>query len=157
MAVRYRVRTPMVVAEVFADEVIAVNFDDGTYYSLGETGRDVWLGIQDQATVEEIVTRLGAHYVIDDPAAVLHAVQTFVDSLMAEGLIVRARDTAPATTTAREGRGERRRAVAASWSGGGRSPFRPPTLERHTDMQQLLLLDPIHEVDDGGWPLPRTP
>ena len=156
MAIRYRIRAPMVVAEVFADEVIAVNFDDGTYYSLGETGRDVWLGIQDQASLEEIVAHLDAHYVIDDRGEVIRTVQTFLDALVAEGLIVSAGDTAPATT-AQGSRGERRRAVAASWRGGGRSPFRPPTLERHTDMKQLLLLDPIHEVDDGGWPQPGTP
>ena len=29
-------------------------------------------------------------------------------------------------------------------------------LEKYTDMQDLLLLDPIHEVDDGsGWPTPK--
>jgi hypothetical protein len=25
-------------------------------------------------------------------------------------------------------------------------------LERYTDMQELLLLDPIHDVDQTGWP-----
>lgn len=30
--------------------------------------------------------------------------------------------------------------------------FQPPALESYTDMQDLLLLDPIHEVDEMGWP-----
>jgi hypothetical protein len=30
--------------------------------------------------------------------------------------------------------------------------FQPPTLESYNDMQDLLLLDPIHDVDDMGWP-----
>ena len=30
--------------------------------------------------------------------------------------------------------------------------FQKPTFEKYTDMQQLLLLDPIHDVDDTGWP-----
>jgi hypothetical protein len=30
--------------------------------------------------------------------------------------------------------------------------FQPPTLRKYTDMQDLLLIDPIHEVDDLGWP-----
>jgi hypothetical protein len=25
-------------------------------------------------------------------------------------------------------------------------------LQKFTDMQELLLLDPIHEVDERGWP-----
>lgn len=28
---------------------------------------------------------------------------------------------------------------------------------RYTDMSDLLLLDPIHEVDDQGWPVFRQP
>jgi hypothetical protein len=30
-------------------------------------------------------------------------------------------------------------------------------LQKFTDMQDLLLLDPIHEVDESGWPrVPQT-
>ena len=29
---------------------------------------------------------------------------------------------------------------------------REPRLDKYTDMQELLLLDPIHEVDERGWP-----
>ncbi len=31
--------------------------------------------------------------------------------------------------------------------------FAPPRLQRYTDMQDLLLLDPIHDVDEVGWPV----
>ena len=34
----------------------------------------------------------------------------------------------------------------------GSIPFDAPILKRYTDQQELLLLDPIHEVDDIGWP-----
>jgi len=30
--------------------------------------------------------------------------------------------------------------------------FNVPVLNKYTDMQDLLLLDPIHEVDATGWP-----
>ena len=30
--------------------------------------------------------------------------------------------------------------------------FEKPVLQKHTDMQELLLLDPIHEIDEKGWP-----
>ncbi|HEY9704008.1 MAG TPA: PqqD family protein, partial [Allocoleopsis sp.] len=35
-------------------------------------------------------------------------------------------------------------------------PFAQPLLEKYTDMQDLLLLDPIHEVDEIGWPNPKV-
>ena len=31
--------------------------------------------------------------------------------------------------------------------------FVPPSLEKHSDIQDLLLLDPIHEVAQSGWPM----
>lgn len=30
--------------------------------------------------------------------------------------------------------------------------YAAPTIENYTDMQDLLMLDPIHEVDVAGWP-----
>ena len=34
------------------------------------------------------------------------------------------------------------------------SAFETPVLEKYTDMAELLLLDPIHDVDATGWPHP---
>jgi hypothetical protein len=33
--------------------------------------------------------------------------------------------------------------------------FMPPELFKYTDMQDVLLLDPIHDVDVKGWPEPK--
>ena len=33
--------------------------------------------------------------------------------------------------------------------------FEAPRLEKYTDMQDLVLLDPVHEVDEQGWPQQR--
>jgi hypothetical protein len=32
------------------------------------------------------------------------------------------------------------------------APFQPPLFEKFTDMEAMLLLDPVHDVDDEGWP-----
>jgi hypothetical protein len=29
-------------------------------------------------------------------------------------------------------------------------------MEKYEDMRDLLVLDPIHEVDEGGWPTRRA-
>jgi hypothetical protein len=34
----------------------------------------------------------------------------------------------------------------------GKLNFEPPILEKYTDMEELIALDPIHEVDEMGWP-----
>ena len=33
--------------------------------------------------------------------------------------------------------------------------FSLPLLQKYTDMEEMLLLDPIHEVDEHGWPSAR--
>jgi hypothetical protein len=32
------------------------------------------------------------------------------------------------------------------------SPYAAPVLEKFTDMEAMLLLDPVHDVDEKGWP-----
>jgi hypothetical protein len=39
-------------------------------------------------------------------------------------------------------------------STGQSRQFVPPVLERYDDMEDLLLLDPVHDVDAQGWPQP---
>jgi hypothetical protein len=35
---------------------------------------------------------------------------------------------------------------------GDKPPFQSPVLHKYTDMAGLLLLDPIHDVLETGWP-----
>ena len=44
---------------------------------------------------------------------------------------------------------------AASDENKVKSAWQAPLLQKFTDMQALLLLDPIHEVDSAGWPQPK--
>jgi hypothetical protein len=49
--------------------------------------------------------------------------------------------------TAAPGGGEARRLPP------GRVPFTPPVLGVYTDMQEFMLVDPVHQVDEAaGWP-----
>ena len=69
----------------------------------------------------------------------------YLKILREEELIEEATHEAPASTVC----------AAPVSSGGPRQPFRPPVLERHSDMQDLLVLDPIHDVGEMGWPNPK--
>ncbi len=57
-----------------------------------------------------------------------------------------------------EGAGESVAPDPAAARGNGHQDslaFEAPKLEKFTDMQDLVLLDPVHEVDDVGWPAAR--
>jgi hypothetical protein len=140
---RFRINAPRVIHEPFEHEIILVNLDTGRYYCLQKTGVDLWNGLMDGASVEELIDGFTAAYDAAPEmvtAAIVNAVETFAR----EDLVVQ-------TLSADR--------VTGQWrvrdSGG--HPFEPPVLETYTDMQDLLLLDPIHEVDEAGWPVPAYP
>ena len=135
----YRVNRPLVISEVFEDEVVIVNFDDGTYYSLGGSGVAVWEAIEAGYDADGIVRYVADRYAAsgDDVGA---SVRELLSRLEAERLIETSVNGAPSPAEANVDT-----PVQAA-------PFSAPVLEVYTDMQELLLLDPIHEVDDGGWP-----
>jgi hypothetical protein len=136
---RYRPSAPKVIFEAFEDETIAIHFDSGRYYSMGGTAHDIWSMLVTGHDSEAVRDRLSSHYGVssDDVQA---ALTDFMNQLVAADLI----------TAASEAVSEAALDVPAYTPKAG--IFGKPTLEQHDDMQELLLLDPIHEVDEAGWP-----
>ena len=129
---RFEVNKPDVVDESVDGEVLIVHLGTGAYYSARGTGDLVWQMVANGATCEAAASALGNGAAVE---LALPAVERFVGQLVAEGLI------RPRTSPPRE-------APVLSPP----VTFAEPLLEKFTDMQDLLLLDPIHDVEDEGWP-----
>ena len=139
---RFRINAPHVVHEIFEDrEAAIINLKSGNYYSLDPVGAFVWAHVDAGASTGEITDQVLINY-DGNSADVDREIDRFLEALQAEDLIV----TADANA---HPQGPRVKAAAPN---GGKSAFTPPVLERYNDMQELLLLDPIHEVDETGWP-----
>jgi hypothetical protein len=136
---RYLVNSGPVISEVIDGEAVIINLTTGNYYSLNESGAVVWSSIESSATVGEIVARLSSAFEAS-PAEAESAVHELLADLQQEDLIV----TGDGNTGSVSVLEERPRSQ--------RAPFQPPRLEKHTDMQDLILLDPVHEVGEQGWP-----
>jgi Coenzyme PQQ synthesis protein D (PqqD) len=136
---RYRVNSPQVINETIDGEAIMINLATGSYYSLDRVGGDVWTLLEASLTVDDIVAQLGQRYdaAEDD---IRRGVSDLVQRLSDEELVVPCDEADPVGAASLE-------PVPAS-----RPPFRTPSLEKFTDMQDLILLDPVHEVDSRGWP-----
>ena len=131
-----RVASANVHSKVFDDEVVVLEMTTGTYFSLRGSGVDVWQLIEANASAARIADTLESRY--DAPGSeIATAVDALVDELSEAGLIVTDASIEPDGTPLQ---------VAE------KAPFAAPEVERFSDMQELLLLDPIHEVDDSGWP-----
>lgn len=148
LSASFQVNQPNVILETFDDEVVIVNLDNGNYYSLDATGMQVWHLLESGAALAQIGAHLAAQ-TSGSPAEINEALTNFVNELLAEALLVPA-PTATDSSAITE-------PVATAAAPIALPPFSAPVLNKYSDMQELLLLDPIHDVDATGWPtLPQT-
>lgn len=141
----FRVNSPNVIHETIEGEVILIDLKTGTYYSLRDSGAAAWQAIEQGAGEDGITAELQSRYDAPDEE-IRAAVRQLLAQLEGEGLV-----------RAAEGGADQASAPSAVSNGSVRLPFAAPVLEKHTDMQDLILLDPVHEVGAEGWPHPAPP
>ena len=138
----HRVNTPTVAAETVNGEVLMIHLESGNYYSLRASGATIWEAIELGVPAPAIAAAFRETYGVADADEL---VDGFFAELVSENLVaVGDRVDAPEPATA--------------WAPTALDgDFVAPRLEKFTDMQRLILLDPVHEVDEGqGWPIPRS-
>ena len=137
---RFEIAAPSCVAEVFGSEVVAINFDNGCYYSLRGLACAVWQDVLAGHSSSAICERLA---LIDNSIAV--ATAAFITDLERHGLIRRSDSgTAPARPIG---------CISDLQNGSA-----PPVIEIFNDMADLITADPTHEVDnESGWPVRIEP
>lgn len=144
---RYEPAGQDVVSEEIDGEVIIVNLNNGNYYSLTQSAAVVWTGIERGATVEQLENRLASRY-SGETGVMNQALAGLIQALEAERLITRripSEASQPADPAPEEALHAREKEA-----------FQPPVFERFTDMEDLLLLDPVHETEgEKGWPHAR--
>ena len=144
----YRVNSPKVIHETIEGETVLVNLDSGNYYSFEGVGVDVWNLIETGIDGGGIIEAIAQRYAVERET-MERAVHHFMEELEREALIVNDDEM-----RLEKGTGAEKDVYAQT--GDERRPFEAPALNKFTDMQDLLLLDPIHDVDETGWPSPKT-
>lgn len=141
---KFKVNVPKVVHEMIEGEVVIVNLDGGDYYSLLKAGADIWDGLARGLSRGEIVEEIVSRYE-SDRETMATAVNNLIEELQREALITV--DTTNGSNQTPIANGNSSSNVSEKLS------FDAPTLNKYTDMEELLALDPIHEVDqEMGWP-----
>lgn len=122
--------------EVFADEIVILNVTEGTYFAVGGWAVEIWNNLAQGGSTERIVSDVSSHYGIPT-SEVGRELAEFVARLKQESIF---HDAAPGDGA------DMAMALSAA--------FQPISFEKHIDMQDLLTLDPIHDVDPKkGWPI----
>jgi hypothetical protein len=119
----YTIDTNKVVSEIFNDEAVIVNLASGAYYSFKGSAITIWQLLGAGYSVEEIIGQFKE----------TESINKFIAFLTQENLI------APSDAIVKE-------TIPFD------QQFMLPEYKKYDDMKDLLLLDPIHEVDQTGWP-----
>ena len=139
--------SPWVTHERLDDEVIAINLENGAYYAFDGIAADCWNLVDQHAALDDMVALLDDRYATGG-ADVRGDVSTFVARLLEERLAI-----APDPPVAPV---DRAQLVLPDPAGPEPRAYAAPVVERYNDLDELLLLDPIHEVDDAGWPIAKA-
>lgn len=129
---------PHVVFEESDHEVVVVNLLAGIYFFLSESGAYVWMAIQSGQTINEIAQHLRNH--APESIDTVAEVMALVNELIELELIIHASQDTVRDVTVPD--------VNAFLTNG----YSTPNLETYADLQDILLLDPVHDVAETGWP-----
>jgi hypothetical protein len=131
--VRFEVNTPSVISERFESEVIVIHLESGAYFSLRDSAADAWNRFEAGQTLDEVTSEWSRLFPAEEGLS--SDLSTFLKEILAAGLL---RETTE---------GARPFGDSVTFT-----PYAAPKLETFTDMQDLLLLDPVHDVGEAGWP-----
>jgi hypothetical protein len=126
---RLTVDRPSVIFDVQGRETVVIDLATGHYYRLDPASTELWTRFAEPVTPADLVAAC------ENPDELRPELGRIVDDLTGRGLL--------------------RPAEAADGPGSPVAPWRFDgfVLEEFTDLEDILGLDPIHEVDPArGWP-----
>lgn len=136
----FRINDPNVIYQLFADETVAIHLTTGAYHSLPGIAGEAFQGlVPGGATLQEIATQLASRYDAQVDT-ILEDLGPFFSQLEQESLVVRVKLENGRTSP------------PAPEQLSPRAPYFAPHLGTHNDLQELFLIDPIHDVSAAGWP-----
>lgn len=138
---------PDIVYDTIDGEVILLDIDKGNYYQLKNEAVIVWSNLESRKTSSTTAVAKSLAKGTDySPNEILQSISPFISQLESERIIL-------------EVRNQKQKNIKTSFQKPKKkkleSKFPTPVLLKYTDMQSILLLDPIHDTDEEGWPNKR--
>jgi hypothetical protein len=145
-----RINQPGVIYEAIDGEVVIVNVDNGLYFSSDGVGAKLWSMIAQDESVESLIEWACGAY--DTPATqVEDEIKSFVEQLTENELVLLVDATADANGE-ESTLDQYRASEPASEAAPAPAAWTQPELNVYSDMEELLLLDPVHDAGEEGWP-----
>ena len=139
--VQYSINRNKVIFEKFDHEIILINLENGNYFSIRQVALIIWELIEKGLDRSSVISTIAKIYNTTFEK-IENDLTKFFEELLKESLIgITESANNVFDTNVKDETIEKQN-----------KPYSKPVLEIYKDMQDLILLDPIHEVDDTGWP-----
>ncbi|NHZ86172.1 MAG: PqqD family peptide modification chaperone [Planctomycetia bacterium] len=146
----YKIDRSNIVFETFDTEVVIINLDNGNYYSYDGLGVDIWGLLKDQVSINDLNKWIIKKYSQESPSEIKKMIRLSIIELESENLIISSESHNDVNKHANQKDLENFITI-------DKRDFKYPVLQRYTDMQDFLLVDPIHEIDYEKWPEKNNP
>ena len=130
----YKIDKETTLSEKIDNDTVVINLNNGCYYNFNATASFIWDLADCALNRKGIIEQYALFYNMNTDKASVD-VSAILDTLVTNGLVATLSEK-PMTPK----------------SLPDPPPYLVPVIEKFDDMQEMLLLDPIHEVTEKGWP-----
>lgn len=134
----YQLDSTNVATEIFDNEAVIINIPEGKYYSVrGNTGIRILEILQEPSSVENIIAAINNEFESANEVDLMSDIESFINHLESENIVMVGTEVI----------------ITEMIAGNFKQPYEKPELEVFDDMQELIMLDPVHDVESfKGWP-----
>ena len=147
MIKNYTIHESDIVSEEINNEIVVINLETGFYYSLNKIASVIWNLISKRIPHKQIL-----EYIILNNAVKEEIAQKDLDELLSKLIKERLIFHNNSTIEEKDIKDfEINNEIIQK-----KIKYQQPYIRKHLDMQELLKMDPIHEVTDLGWPYKKV-
>lgn len=139
---RFVINTAHVSSEIFGEEAVVVNFMTGKYFGMTGSAPVIWQLFETPITRDDVIDKLTG--LKGQTNEFIEHVQSFIDVLLQENLII---DSGISNF-------DKLQSITVTID---HDDLQIPVLEIYDDLQELIVLDPVHDADpERGWPVQQN-
>jgi hypothetical protein len=135
---RFRANRPRVVDETIDGEALLMDMVSGSYFGCDGPSAVAWAALSGGHTVDELAAALADRLDVDVETVRADGAR-FLEALVAAQLVVADPDAGVP-------------AIEPLGLDELQGPYVALAIDEHRDLADLLLLDPVHDVSEEGWP-----
>ena len=134
----YKINESKAISETIDGETIIINLETGYYYSVNKTATVIWNKIKNGNSIQDISQYFLNHFEADTDT-LEKSVSEIIGLFLKDDLILETDSDIPLC-------------IRETHAGIIKEYFITPRIERYDDMAGALMSDPVHDVNEDGWP-----